>query len=265
MDIAGEDQEMMKKIAWINFVFLWAATCLFGYPPSYGPFADGESPQKVVRKQWVVTKQQKQPGQEAEYPSLWCFAESEGSTGPTVWLRRVEHPKGDEWEITVKDRNGTPISEPSTNDMPSYVIYVSTADLNRDGIPDFMVQIWSGGCGLAAEGSTTTFLLSEKGRFKSTNFYGYDIGPEDIIKLKSDGPWYYIHNDLLWNGDEKTRDGRDHSFWVYQLYRFSGGKMIEASRDDARFPKWIWYTYKANHKETDQLTAEQKKRIMEGK
>jgi len=128
MNNVGEDQ-MMNKISWINFLFLWVATCLFGYPPSHGPFADGKSPAKVALKQWVVTKQEKQHGQEADYPS-WCFAESEGSAGPTVRLRRVEHPNGDKWEIKVIDRNGTPISDPATNDMSSYVIYVSTADLN---------------------------------------------------------------------------------------------------------------------------------------
>lgn len=263
MNNVGEDQ-MMKKITWINFLFLWVATCLFGYPPSYGPFADGKSPQKVALKQWVMTKQEDLQGQEAS-PSIVCFVESEGSAGPMVRLRRIEHPNGDKWEIKVIDRNGTPISDPATNDMPTCYIRVFAVDLNQDGVPDFMVNIWSDGCGLAATGSTHTFLLSEKGRFKATSFYSHDFGAEDIIRLKPDGPWYYIQNDLLGNGDEKTRDGRDHSFWVYQLYRFSGGKMVESNKDDARFPKWIWYTYKANHKETDQLTAEQKKRIMEGK
>ncbi len=118
---------------------------------------------------------------------------------------------------------------------------------------------------MAFTGSTKTFLLSDKGKYKETNFYSYSFGPEDIVRLKPDGPFYFIHNDLIGNGDEKTRDGRDHNFWVYQLYKFSGSQMITANEDDTRFPKWVWYSFKDNHKETDLLNADQKKRILKMK
>jgi hypothetical protein len=169
------------------------------------------------------------------------------------------------WQVTVRDKKGISLSKPVTNDMPTHCIRVSTADLNQDGETDFIVNIWSGGCGLAGEGSTTTFLLSDKGKYKATNFYSYGFGSEDIVRLKPDGPLYFIHNDLIANGNEKTRDGRDHNFWVYTLYKFSGNQMVEANKDDPRFPKWVWYSFKDNHQETDLLNADQKKSIMETK
>jgi len=83
--------------------------------------------------------------------------------------------------------------------MPTHSIRVFTADLNQDGEPDFIIDIWSGGCGLAAEGSTKTFFLSDKGKYNATNFYSFDFGPEDIVRLKPGGPFYFVHNDVMGN------------------------------------------------------------------
>ena len=58
---------------------------------------------------------------------------------------------------------------------------VFSCDLNHDGKLDFIVNIWSGGCGLAAEGSEVTFLLSCKDGYRATSFYLYDFGAEDFI------------------------------------------------------------------------------------
>jgi hypothetical protein len=85
---------------------------------------------------------------------------------------------------------------------------------------------------------------------------------KDIVRFKKGGPSYFIYNDLIGSGDEKTRDGRYHNFWVYQLYRFEGNKMVLANADDSRFPKWVWYTNRDNHKATDQLTKEQQQKLL---
>jgi len=179
-----------------------------------------------------------------------------------VKLERLIEDVSPGWRISVLDRNGKTISRPSTNDMVSSGYQVKCADLNQDGELDFLVNIWTGGCGLAGEGSTTTFLLSSGKKYVATDFYSYDFGPEDIVSFKKGGPCYFIENGVFGSGSEKTRDGRDHNFWVYQLYRFSGSKMIRANGDDPRFPKWIWFTLRENHSETDQLTSRQKKRLL---
>jgi len=253
----------MNKIRGIVFIFGVSVASSFGYT-AYGPFAKGETPQKVAIRT-CVELEKKTHEQTGNATDVWRYAKSETSIAPFVKLRRIKNNAGDTCEITVNDKDEKPLCALATDDMPGDYFTVFTADLNQDGEPDFMVNIQCMGCGLAADGSTTTFLLSEKGKYTATQFYSYGFRPEDIVRLKPNGPCYFIHNDLIGNGAEKTKDGRKHNFWVYQLYRFNGKKMVEANKDDARFPKWVWYTDKENHQETDQLTADQKTRLLRKK
>lgn len=254
---------MKSESLWIGILVWGLAASALGYPQSHGPFADREAPTKVPLRKCVALKQKAEPGQGADQSVIRLYAETQEGSSVTVRLRRMdEQAVAKPWEITVIDKNGAPLSEPATNDMSSYRFDVFTADLNRDGMPDFVVNINSSGSGLAGAGSTTTFLLSEKGRYKSANFYSFCFGPEDIVRFKPGGPCYFIQSDLVRSGEEKNKDDRYRNFWVYRLHRFSGGQAVEANGDDARFPKWVWYTFKDNHAETDQLTAEQKKRLM---
>ncbi len=227
------------------------------YPKLYGPFVPGTQPRKVTLHECALI-QQETPIKNT-YPSVRFFKPTGVKKPPLLKLLRLEQG----WEITVLGKRGLPLlATPETNDMPSFNHRVYTADLNRDGIQDFIVNIWSDGCGLAAAGSTTTFLLSDGDKYKAESFYSFEFGPEDIVTLKSNGPCYFIHNELIGNGNEKTKDGRSHNFWVYQLYRIDRANFIKANIDHPQFPKWVWYTFKENHRETDQLTSEQKTRLL---
>lgn len=134
--------------------------------------------------------------------------------------------------------------------------------MNGDGKPDFIVNVWSGGCGLAAEGSEVTFLLSGQDGYRAASFYLYDFGKQDLVRFKAGGPVYFIFNDLIGSGGEKTRDGRVHNFWVYTLNRIEASRFIPANSDQPGFSKWVWFTNKANHEETTQLSQEQINRLL---
>lgn len=228
----------------------------------YGPFQKGESPPSVPLTECILLKSQYKAGDTVDDPSVLYFVVPHDSKKRTLKLEQPNGTNSYESRITVLDSKGRPLSPPATNEMLRYVNSVKCADLNQDGQTDFIVNLWSGGCGLGAEGSTTTFLMSSGTRYVATNFYSFGFGPEDILQLKKGGSCYFIHNAFIQNWDEKTKDGRDHSFWVYQLYRFKGSEMVKANGDDPRFPKWVWYTIKENHRETDQLTTKQKKRLL---
>lgn len=254
---------MKSGSLWIGILVWGTVSFALGYPQSHGPFANGEAPTNVPLRKCVPLKQEANLGRGVDLSGIRLYGETQEGTSVTVRLRR--NAGKSPWEITVIDKDGDPLSEPASNDMSSYRFDVFTADLNRDGTPDFVVNINSSGSGLAGERSTTTFLLSEKGRYRATNFSSFDFGPEDIVRFKPDDSCHFIQTELVYGGDEKTKDGRPHNFWVYRLYRFSGTQMIPADGDDARFPKWVWYTFTDNHEETDLLTTEQKKRLMEKK
>jgi len=142
---------------------------------------------------------------------------------------------------------------------------VFSCELNKDGLPDFIVNVWSGGTGLAMLGSEVTFLVSSKEGYQATSFYLFSFGKEDLVQFRAGGPVYFILNDLISNDEEKTLDGRDHNFWVYELYRIDGARFVPADADESGFPKWVWFTDRENHEETTQLTSEQKARLLKKK
>jgi len=167
------------------------------------------------------------------------------------------------WIVAISDTHGKSLmSAPFTNSMTSSLMEVFSGDLNQDGIPDFIVNVWSGGTGLAMDGSEVTFLLSSKDGYRASSFCHYAFGKEDVVRFSAHGPVYFIRNQLIGNDGEKTRDGRDHNFWVYNLNRIEGSRFLPADADQPGFPKWVWFTDQANHDETTQLSQEQKNRLL---
>jgi hypothetical protein len=240
-------------------IWICSNAACFAYPKSYGPFALGTEPRQVALPECVLLREKTASmGEQHAVITKW-FGMSKQKPTPLV---KMQHREAG-WEINVLDAKGRPLlAVPATNGMPNLMEQVYTADLNHDDAPDFIVNIWSGGCGLAAEGSLVTFLLSDGKGYKAKSFFSYDFGPEDLVTLRANGPCYFIQTDVVRNGEEMTQDGRDHSFWVYQLYRIRGGQFILANGAHREFPKWVWYTFKENHRETDLLTGEQKKRLL---
>ena len=231
------------------------------YPKEYGPFTPEESPTIVPLTKCSNVKGMDTTAYEKSFPKMQFFVTKKETATRIVGIEPLTRTGG--WRIAIFDGNGLRISQLMINDVVGGIAYVKSADLNQDGKPDFIVEFCLFGCGLAAEGSTHLFLLSYGRTYTALNYYSYHFGAEDIVRFRRAGPCYFIHNDLIGNGEEKTRDGHNHNFWVYRLYRFKGSQMVMANADDPRFPKWIWYTFKENHKKTDQLTNDQKKRIIE--
>ena len=232
-----------------------------GYLTGYGPFPAGHEPVAITLDKCELVREVKSQvednaGAVREYR---LHAVREGQKQITLLLRGTTNG----WEINLRDALGKRLMPvPFTNSMTTSQMEVYSCDLNGDGQPDFIVNVWSGGCGLAAEGSGVTFLLSSKDGYRAASFYLYDFGNKDLVRFKPRGPVYFIFNDLIGNGGEKTRDSRDHNFWVYDLYRIDGNRFIPANADQPGFPKWVWFTTKANHEETTQLSQEQKNRLL---
>lgn len=130
------------------------------------------------------------------------------------------------------------------------------ADLNGDGKPDYVVVTHSGGCGLAAEITYVNFLLSSPNGFAARKVISYDAAPVDLVDLNRDGRPEFVHCMCVWG--DKGKDGRSHNYWVYNLLGFSGTQIVSANFASPEFPKWIIYTYGANHKNSTELTAKQR-------
>jgi len=241
---------------------------VMGYPPSYGPFPTGHEPAAVTLDKCELVREVKPPAtndfQNPDGAIKEYRLHSVGKSQTQITL--ALHGTTNGWAIGLRDAHGKNLMPaPFTNSMMTSQIDVYSCDLNGDGQPDFIVNVWSGGCGLAADGSEVTFLLSGKDGYRASSFYLYAFGNKDLVRFNAHGPVYFIFNDLISSDGEKTRDGRDHNFWVYRLNRIDGNRLVPADSDQPGFPKWVWYTNKDNHNETTQLTQEQKSRLLKRK
>ena len=237
---------------------------VLGYPTKYGPFPAGQEPAAITLDKCDLVREVKSPAADTDdnagaVREYRLPAAGQGQKQITLALRGTTNG----WEINLRDAHGKNLQAvPFTNSMASSQIEVYSCDLNGDGQPDYIVNVWSGGCGLAAEGSEVTFLLSGKDGYRAASFYLYAFGNKDLVRFKAHGPVYFIFNDLIGSDGEKTRDGREHNFWVYDLNRIDGNRFVPANADQPGFPKWVWFTNKANHTETTQLSQEQKNRLL---
>ncbi|MCX6950868.1 MAG: VCBS repeat-containing protein [Verrucomicrobia bacterium] len=132
------------------------------------------------------------------------------------------------------------------------------ADLNGDFFPDYIVVTHSGGNGLAGQYTYVTFLLSSPDGYVARTVFSFDAAPTDVVDLDGDGRPEFVHG-LFVYGDPGA-DGRTHNYWVYNLLGFSGTKLVSANRSSRDFPRWVMYSYAPNHRDSVQLTAEQRER-----
>ncbi len=132
--------------------------------------------------------------------------------------------------------------------MP-YEVY--QVDLNKDDLKDFIVFSSSRGCGLSAAVVTVNiFLKRSDGSYQGISYETMNAGLEDFLDLDNDDKYEVIKTDL-YRGDK-------HNYWVYNIYEIKDYKLINANADYQDFPKFIWYTYKPNDKDTGHLTQKEK-------
>ena len=247
------------------FLLSGLAADLLAYPTSYGPFPPGHEPAAMPLEKCALVREVK-PSATNDFQNPDAVIReyrlpAAGSGQQQIILALLGSTNG--WEIKLRDAHGKNLlPRPITNSMTTDQMEVYSCDLNGDSQPDFIINVWSGGCGLAAEGSEVTFLLSGKGGYRASSFYLFDFGKQDLVRFKPQGPVYFVFNNLISSAGEKTRDGREHNFWVYNLHRIDENRFIPADADQPEFPKWVWYTNRENHEETTQLTHKQKNRLL---
>ena len=224
-----------------------------------GPFPPGVKPRRVELRECVLIRERL--SQDDRNPTTRFFALSKRTKAPVVKLQRRQ----DGWEIDVMGPNGTPLlAPPATNIMATFCHDVYAADLNGDGITDFVVRIWSGG----SAPDVVTFLFSDGKRYQAESLDVDPLGPLEIARLpkgKAQGPAYFVRTECIMADGDQTKDGKGHRFLVYQLYRVDGAKLVRANGDVPGFPRWEGWDIGPDHKATDLLTPEQQKRLLDSR
>lgn len=111
------------------------------------------------------------------------------------------------------------------------------ADLDNNKKPDIKLIIYSGGSGLAAEYATKIYLFNYETKFSLLSFF--DFSHEKEYDLNTDGKYEIL------SCNHVQKDG--HSYWVYNAYNFSQGKLKNISKG-LQYPLWTRHLYKSRNK-----------------
>lgn len=130
-----------------------------------------------------------------------------------------------------------------------YAVYM--ADLDGNGLADFIVLSNYRGCGLAARmDKVDIFLKIASLKYIHIAYDTLDSGLEDFVDLNNDGRFEAIITDLI--------SGKSHNYFGYSIYEFKGYKLENCDSKVKGFPKFVWYSYKPNDKDATQLTAKER-------
>ncbi len=230
------------------------------YNKNHGPFEENEQPRISPIRRCEILEPQDPRGEGP--PRVQVFGHKDRKSMPRIRLTR--DPRKPSLSVSVISPRQEVISGPQPISRYGGNPEVWWADLNKDGKEDFLVRVWLGGCGTIYTFSChVAFILSNNGGYKVTTVQTLWSGTEYFVDLKGDGRCQFIQTSFVHGRPERSRDGKFHNFWVYNLLEISGCRLVLTETLDRRFPKWIWYTHKPNHKNTTLITAEQKERLWE--
>ncbi len=133
------------------------------------------------------------------------------------------------------------------------------ADLNGDGKTDFITDHWRHGNGLGAAFSDRLLVLSSpSGGYRFWILGTMWPSPADYVSFGAIEPIVIVTTSFANSGGAIP-----HSYLVYDLWTVRGGEVVSANHIDARFPKWVWMTFKENHKPASSLSPEAKQKMRE--
>jgi hypothetical protein len=143
-------------------------------------------------------------------------------------------------------------SEPTVN-LESCPDTAFAADLNNDGRTDMKIMFnFQGASPLASKVKRKMYLLSDpNGSYSKISFFDFSLEPE--IDINGDKMYEIVAKDLI--------QFKKHSYWKYELYRFSGKKLINVSSSYG-YPNLVPYRIKPTNKPLSNLAEADRRRLM---
>jgi hypothetical protein len=247
-DETANTKTMPMKYRYLFFsIFMYASgftSPSFALDKRYSPFTPGKSPPKCAL---VLLEKRAQAASRhnEDIPEIY-----------TGNQHQILISFGDEYSATLQDLSGRKLVETSLQGLSIGFDTVHTFDINNDHKPDYIITHWSGGNGFAAGYAWRTFFLSKLDTYQAITIPSYEPSDEDFIILKNTKSCLFVQTIPVATDD--TKDGKYHTFWVYQLMRFEQGEYAYANNKQKDFPKWILYAFKPTHNAST-LTIEAKK------
>jgi hypothetical protein len=232
---------MIKAIVLIFFIFVSFQPVMAyngGYTPGYEPYTPGGN----VKPFPLVTFER----QKNEHEDRDLFT-SKGDFEITV--DRSQSPP----QVKITHRGIEKSVFTLADAVHPYLCEAFRGDLNGDGASDFICVFGGTGCGLASEYCHAVFAISFEGKYYVSTMHTMGFGREDVVDWSGRGTATIIHTWFI--GGDAGKDGQRHNYWVYNFLETREGRLQLSDR----LPwKWVLYTFKPNHRDSWQLTEQQK-------
>lgn len=247
--------KLATHIAWAGLT-LCVARAASPCPERYGPFEESEKV-RAFPVHRCATVERKDSHTEAGFP-IRTLARNDGARrNACVRVEPADPSRGT--MMTVLGPDGHITAGPVQISSFLHAGRAFWADLNGDGLEDFVQFVRSLGCGLAGVRGDLGIALSSEQGYSIVAVRTMAPRLTDFIDL-GDGRPRLVQTSFVYGRSERGRDGKPHNYWVHNLLEFEGDRVV-TSEADPRFPMWVWYTFKPSHKETSIITPEQKKRL----
>lgn len=129
---------------------------------------------------------------------------------------------------------------------------VYQADVDSNGQPDLLLISNTAACGIAPPRAIMVVLFDKQHLPTAYEIVGYfnetrdEKAIEDLVKLSPSSPPVLLQQRLVY----ANVAGKDRHYWRWEVYRAVNGKFApwDTTLAGCKFPCYVWYTQKANHK-----------------
>jgi hypothetical protein len=140
---------------------------------------------------------------------------------------------------------------------------VHSTDLNGDGQADFILEFSSHGVGMAAVYRTMVFLYSGA-EYSWQAVFNLSAPAARHFYLTAEGVTTYLTSRLATSAVSvmpRAKDGKNHTFWVFEPVVFSKANGLWAHIPSANYPQWVQYKVTPSNKPTELIPFATQKRV----
>lgn len=222
---------MIKRLAIILLVLCIVTPISYAYLDKYPPYKFKDGPPRHLEAKPIVDYDK------PEYKS------PDGK----IYVQLSE--ENDKFSFIIKDGKTTVTSMKERSTPVPQVVW--WADLDGNGFKDFIVFGWYEANGLAFyHYQVDLFMKEREGVYNKISYDSQGPGMEDFVDLNNDGKHEIIITDI--------RSIEGHTYFTYNVYELKDYQLVNVDAKYRGFPKFIWYTFKPNDKDTTRLTKEER-------
>jgi len=180
--------------------------------------------------------------------------EFKGETTTRVEDLQVELSTIDVYDkLRIKD--GKEIIFETEEGVTPFVFAVYYADLDNNKLKDIVIFSDYRSCGLGYKHRVDILFQVRRHTFSHIHYDTMCAGLEDFVDMDRDGVYEVIYADFYGVGG--------HHYFVYNIYEIKEAGLHNANKKYApAFPKFIWFTYKPNDKQSTRITREEKEEYL---